>query len=126
MKICVNLSSVFALLLFTGFFSCLIAAKPPTIDSYPTVFVRANQLGYRPADPKRAIAFSRTDLPQQFSVVDTATQRIAVHDQPKPIAGGWGEFDHQVELNFSALQESGRYFLRIGEATSRPFEISVN
>ena len=41
----------------------------------------------------------------------------------KRIAGAWGQFTNHVELDFSALKKPGRYFIRIGAATSQPFTI---
>src|SRR3989442_11397713 len=102
-----------------------IALTPPaTADSDQQIFIRVNQLGYRPLDPKSALAFSREALPQRFTVIDAVTQRVVFEGTAERIAGQWGRFDHHAELDFSAWQKPGKYFVRIGEATSLPFAIS--
>src|SRR2546429_1213939 len=97
---------------------------PVSADSERQIFVRINQLGYRPLDPKSAVAFSREALPEKFNVIDAVTQQVVFEGATKRIAGQWGQFDHHAELDFSAWQELGKYSVRIGEATSLPFEIS--
>ena len=83
-------------------------------DSY----VRVNQLGYRPVEPKVAIALGRAALPKRFEVIDAASRRTLFEGDARPIAGPWGQFAHHAELDFSALQKEGKYFLQIGETTS--------
>ena len=39
------------------------------------IYLRADQVGYLPSDVKSAVAFSKTELPDSFVVVDDATQR---------------------------------------------------
>ena len=99
-----------------------IVPAPAILDRQ--IFVRVNQLGYRPLEPKSAVAFSRETLPERFNVIDAVTQQIVFEGATKRIAAQWGEFDHHAELDFSAWQKPGKYFVRIGEATSLPFEIS--
>ena len=90
------------------------------------VFIRANQVGYGTRDIKIAIAFSKSALPKAFSVLDANTQRIAFDGKSKPIASmTWGQFEHHVELNFTAFIKPGRYLLRLGESKSFPFTISA-
>lgn len=75
--------------------------------------------GYTPGATKTAIA---SDLQaKEFSVVD-ATTREAVLAKPvqqvKTVLGSYSVLD------FSELQNPGKYFLRAGEETTRSFEIS--
>src|SRR5260370_28194632 len=108
------IASVFLLALIT----------PATADSERQIFVRINQLGYRPREPKSAVAFSSEVLPGRFAVINAITQQVVFDGATALVAGRWGQFDHHAELNFSAWQKPGKYFVRIGEATSLPFEIS--
>src|SRR5437667_869585 len=107
------IASVFLLALIT----------PATSDSERQIFVRINQLGYRPQDPKSALAFSRESLPQRFNVIDADTRQTAFVGPAKPIAGRWGQVDFHAELDFSALRKPGRYFVQIGNGQSQSFEI---
>lgn len=86
-------------------------------------FLRVNQLGYSASRPKVAIAFAREPLPTEFQVADDITADVVFSGDVKPQSGGWGEFAHHVELDFSAIEKPGRYRVRMGEAESRPFEI---
>ena len=89
------------------------------------VFVRANQVGYAIKDVKTAVAFSQSDLPKTFSVVDLATQKKVFNGAAKSIANVvWGQFTNHVELDFSAVKTPGRYCLHIGNAISQPFTVN--
>jgi hypothetical protein len=87
------------------------------------IYLRANQLGFRPGDDKIAIAFSAGPLPRQFEVVRVADQKVVFHAGGQAVEEPWGEFKHHGELRFSQVREPGRYELRMGEARSLPFEI---
>ncbi len=88
------------------------------------IHLRANQLGYRPGDPKIAIAVSNDNLPKNFSVVAPGENKIVFHGTTKMLPGEtWGQFSHHAELDFSSLKKPGKYFLDIGGAKSFPFVI---
>src|SRR6185436_2769585 len=86
------------------------------------IFLRINQLGYSPRNVKSAIAFAREPLPKEFSLIDSATRRTVFTGPTRIIEGRWGEFDYHAELDFSAWQKAGKYFLRVAESESPPFE----
>jgi endoglucanase len=90
------------------------------------IFVRANQIGYRPQDAKIGIAFSLTGLPSSFAVVAEDSENAVFQGKTRPVAGvKWGRFENHVELDFSSLKSPGRYMLKVGESTSLPFTISA-
>lgn len=96
----------------------LLAPQPEQL------FIRANQVGYEIKDAKTAVAFSQSPVPKTFSVVNQATGKSLFNGAAKPIAGvTWGQFTNHFELDFSALEKPGRYVIRIGDATSHPFDI---
>jgi len=73
------------------------------------------------------MAFSKTDLPANFTVVEAGTSNTVFRGQTRPLAGvKWGQFSNHVELDFTRFQKPGRYVLRIGEVASWPFAISAN
>jgi hypothetical protein len=101
----------------------LAAVAQPALN---TIFVRANQVGYRPQDAKIGIAFGRVALPDSFAVVRADSGIAAFQGKTKPVTGvKWGQFENHVELDFSALRAAGRYVLRVGGGKSLPFEISA-
>jgi hypothetical protein len=88
------------------------------------IFIRANQVGYRPQDAKIGIAFAKTGLPASFAVVAADSGIAVLQGQTKPVIGvKWGQFEQHVELDFSALKTLGRYVLQVGESKSLPFAI---
>lgn len=118
--------------------ACLaVGVEPATgADSFPRpvdelldpieVFIRANQLGYRPDDRKVAIAFAKSAVHDSFAVVVADSGTPVLQGSAKPVAGvKWGQFANHVELDFSALKTPGRYVLRIGQSRSLPFTISA-
>lgn len=95
----------------------LVNANLPTsnADADPAlVYVRLNQLGFSPRDIKIAVAFSRLPLPESFRVINAVSNKVVFEGRTVSVAGGWGEFSHHAELNFSALQVPGAYFIQLG------------
>jgi hypothetical protein len=103
------------------------------------LFLRANQVGYRPQDPKLAIAFSEASLPAAFQLVSAESQRVVFEGKTKSVtpgrdrspngpsstAGTWGRFPYHAELDFSSFKRPGTYCLRLGGAQSWPFEVGT-
>ena len=78
--------------------------------------IRANQIGYLPADPKVAILSSSTPQAGQFHVGILAADIGAD-------CGAWGPFAHNYRLDFTALDTPGRYTIRAGAVESLGFDI---
>src|SRR4051794_20393974 len=89
------------------------------------VYVRANQLGYRPADVKVAVAMARAELPAKFEVIDTSTQKPVFEGELRANREMWAKFTHHAQLDFSKLDKEGEYVVRIGTAKSSTFRISA-
>jgi endoglucanase len=83
------------------------------------VWIRVNQIGYLPDDPKIALLSSAQPLAGRFEV-GAYTAEIG------PDAGAWGPFQHNYRLDFSALRTPGRYVLKYGDITSLPFSIGAD
>lgn len=88
----------------------------PTVVGAEAVWIRANQIGYLPADPKIAILSSQQPLTGRFQVGEYA-------GPIGPDAGAWGPFAHNYRLDFSALRTPGRYVIRFEDTASLPFTI---
>jgi len=76
------------------------------------VWLRYNQVGYLPNDPKTAVLSSDKPLNGSFTVGRLVAD-IGL-DQ-----GAWGPFRHNYRLDFSSLEEPGRYTLRFGATSAR-------
>lgn len=59
-------------------------------------------------------------------MIDARSQRTAFSGQSRPVAGSWGQFEHHNELDFSALQTPGRYFILLDQTQSPQFEIRAD
>jgi endoglucanase len=90
------------------------------------VYVRVNQLGYRPGDVKVAIAMAHTALSGKLQVVEASTQKTAFESEVRSNEVTWGKFDHHVHLDFSRFDKQGEYFVRIGDSKSTKFRISTS
>ena len=92
------------------------------------IFIRANQVGYKPGDVKVAIAFSKSPLPESFSILEDGPENVVFvffQGKTRPLLGvKWGQFETHVEMDFSALKRPGEYVLRVGESKSLPFTIA--
>ena len=88
------------------------------------IFIRANQLGYATNAGKVAIALSKTPLPKDFTLVSATNDAPTIfRGQPRLLPGGWGQFPHHAELDFSPAVRPGRYVLKLGDVRSLPFTI---
>jgi hypothetical protein len=90
------------------------------------VYLRANQVGYLPHGPKLGIAFGCTALPERFVVLETQGGRVVFEGTARAIAAGkWGPFAHFAELDFSAVEQRGRFCLGMDREQSLPFAIGA-
>jgi endoglucanase len=116
--------SSFALIVLAGAASQSIPATIGPTESEPTTYIRINQIGYGPTEPKLAIAFARAPITSPFTIVDGVTRQVVFTGSARAVAGRWGEFLHHSELDFSSLRRPGRYFIRLDNTDSTLFEIS--
>jgi len=80
------------------------------------IWIRANQIGYLPDDPKVAILSS--DEPQSGSFTVGAFTAYIGEDQ-----GAWGPFAHNYRLDFSDFKNAGEHRVAFGDVESLPFGI---
>lgn len=97
----------------------------PIESAPPAIHLRVNQLGYRPQDPKRGIAFARTPLAGEWVLIESGTGReVLRRPLPAASAGRWGAFEYFADLDFSAVTRPGRFELEAGGSRSLPFVIA--
>lgn len=108
--------------LFTGL---LLALLGPAITRGDEIFIRASQAGYWINETKAAIVFSKSPVPEEFTVVsERAEGNVFFTGKARPITNAvWGQFSHHAELDFTTLHTPGRYILKIGNAKSLPVQI---
>ena len=56
-------------------------------------------------------------------MVDAATGKAAFEGESRAIDEGWAEFEQHAQLDFSALDKTGKFFVRLGDAKSPTFKI---
>ncbi|HJT64920.1 MAG TPA: glycoside hydrolase family 9 protein [Pyrinomonadaceae bacterium] len=105
---------------------CFVVAAAALAANAQSVFIRVNQLGFKPGDVKTAVAFGREPLAATFRVLDAATGTIAFTGKAVSLNGTWGEFTHDAELNFGGLRREGKYVIEVGSARSVEFAIGRN
>ncbi|MBV6520306.1 MAG: hypothetical protein MNPFHGCM_00411 [Gemmatimonadaceae bacterium] len=90
-----------------------------------TVFIRINQLGYRPDAPKVAVVCSLDERAiGGFAVADESGR--AVHVSRATTSGAFAGCRRTFRLDFSSLRKPGRYVVTTGRARSRPFRIGAD
>ncbi|MFH1851160.1 MAG: glycoside hydrolase family 9 protein [Candidatus Neomarinimicrobiota bacterium] len=106
----------------------ILAGSVPVIAGNVGSYLRVNQLGYRPDDPKIAILLTGERMKKgRFEVVDAGSGRVV--RQPQRIGkfmGELGNFQYHFQLDFSDFTHPGRYRVRIQGTTieSLPFTIA--
>lgn len=82
-------------------------------------WIRVNQVGYLPDDPKIAVLSSDVPLDGEYTVGDVSASI-------GPDAGAWGPFAHNYRLDFSSVRAPGRYRVRCGTIESPEFTIGAD
>jgi len=87
-------------------------------------WIRINQIGYRPSDPKFAVLVSRLEVsPEEFQVVDFLTGEPVYISKGIRAFGKYGPFTTTFRLDFTPVQEQGKFFIRWGDTKSPVFRI---
>ncbi len=82
-------------------------------------WIRVNQIGYLPDDPKIAILSSDEPISGEFEI---GGYSAAVGED----CGGWGPFKHNYRLDFSAAKGPGKFRIRAGGVQSPEFAIGAD
>jgi cellulase-like Ig domain-containing protein len=83
------------------------------------LYIRLNQVGFKPYDYKSAIVFSREPLPSAFRIVNSISTRFFTGNI-KPLTGSWGQFGYYGEVVFTGLEREDQYLIQVGSARSTP------
>jgi len=88
-------------------------------------FIRINQLGYLPQSVKVAVFISDEKVEiTSFQLFETLSGKMVFEGQTEVAdAQMWGK-QSASRLNFSAFQQNGGYFLKVGNSVSPSFRIS--
>lgn len=121
-------------MLSRSFLSCIIVFTGISIASAQmesqtdSIFIRLNQVGYLPSEPKQGIVFATGSLENyQFYLADTKTNGLVWGPfKLGSNVGEYGNFPYHYILDFTELQQSGYYKLKFENLPieSLPFSIS--
>jgi endoglucanase len=92
--------------------------------AHADAFVRVNQLGYKPSDVKSAIALTTSNVPAKFQIINASIGKPAYEGTAKVLDEKWGQFNKHAELDFTALNKDGEYFVKLGGVESPRFRIA--
>ncbi|MCB0473744.1 MAG: glycoside hydrolase family 9 protein, partial [Flavobacteriaceae bacterium] len=91
-----------------------------------SIYIRVNQMGYQPADSKKAIVFSNAVLKEKIDIVDDKTGHRIETIKAKPLkAQGWGTFSYFYEVDFSGINAEGRYHLQTQTSKFRSVSFDI-
>ena len=97
--------------------ACVFALASPTHAAPANQsWIRVNNVGYLPEDPKIAVLSSDVPLTGKFNVGDYSANI-------GPDQGAWGPFAHNYRLDFTAIRGPGRYRIKCGDVESPDFAI---
>jgi len=102
-----------------------------TIHSFAKepAFIRINQIGYLPEEPKFAVILSSRNLSNKtVELVVSNSNSVVYQTELSESFGTWGKFDYCYRVDFSAVSREGSYYLKIRrpKTVSRTFRIAEN
>jgi endoglucanase len=103
-------------LVFTICVFAFVLFSSAQADATDQSWIRVNNVGYLPDDPKIAVISSDASLTGKFSVSDYSAEI-------GPDQGAWGPFAHNYRLDFTAVHGPGRYRIKFANLESPEFTI---
>jgi endoglucanase len=90
------------------------------------VYLRVNQLGYLPGEPKVAVLFSKAAVSQKVNLLRVADMSLVKSFKPKKVThGNWGVFEHYYEIDFSKVTQEGKYYLETSKTKERSVTFDI-
>jgi hypothetical protein len=94
-------------------------------DKTPHAWVRVNQLGYQPKTIKVAVFISTAGKTNGgFRVIDARSGKTVLHGKGRAANAAYWSLRQAYRLDFSALRDTGRYYVECGGAKSPVFRIA--
>ncbi len=108
-------------LLLLAIFFVFLSANLMASDSS---WIRINQLGYLPKGSKVAVFGSKLNSTiASFQLINASTHKVVFNAPAGKNYGHYGPFKNTYRLNFTAMVQPGRYYLKAGSAVSPVFRI---
>lgn len=104
-------------------FVLLVIAGMNTVNA-KDVYIRINQLGYLPGDIKLGTILSKTSLAgEEFNIINTDGDEVVYTGNLSPNRGEFASFSYTYDFDFSAVNETGKYYVKVGSARSYSFKV---
>jgi hypothetical protein len=107
----------------------LFALNACSVDDSHIIYMRINQAGYHTGDTKKAVIFSMSPVKERILLLDRATElRVEAYTPEKLNKGDWGAFKYYYTVDFSDIDQEGRYLLMAEKkgCRSQTFIVSGN
>ena len=101
-----------------------VVARPEVVSGWKPAEDRIilSTSGYRPQSEKTAI-LNAAHHPGKFQIMEDATARVVYEGKVNPVQTRLGNFD---TVDFTPFRREGRYRIKVGDITTRPFYIDAN
>src|ERR1041385_1355236 len=85
-------------------------------------YIRLNQAGYLPVDPKTAIVISKTPVSGGFTVANSRDGKLVFAGRLLEIPPGeWGgKFTQHYQIDFTPVRKVGDYVIKLGDGAHSP------
>ncbi len=105
-------------------FLIAVACSGARSNNSDEIFIRVNQVGFSPENIKSALVFSNRNLSnEKFFVYDKIADVAVFSDRLEKTSEHFKNFKYSYRLNFTDLQDEGKYFVRILNSESPTFVI---
>ncbi len=103
---------------------CFMISFISAIKALDSSWIRINQLGYLPKGSKIAVFGSKLSHSiTSFQLIHASTHKVVLQASAGKNFGNYGPFKTTYRLNFSAVTQSGKYYLKVGTIISPVFKI---
>ncbi len=93
--------------------------------TFSQTYIRVNQIGFLPDDYKSAVILSNSDLAGYEYLVKNINGKQEKRGLIGNSIGSYGNFSFVYNIDFSALNTLGNYFIEVGDYKSVKFEIGT-
>ncbi len=88
------------------------------------IFIRTNQIGFFPDDLKTAVILSKTNLQgKPFYILENNSSEIKFEGSVADSPSVYGNFNFCYEIDFSSLNTTGTYKIKLADTESYQFQI---
>jgi endoglucanase len=121
-----NRSNQLLLILIGAFFLIIASGNWTQLHAASSAKIVVNQVGYLSNSPKVALLVNSEIAQQKIELVNSITKQTVQVITPSQPVRDRDSNDRLQTIDFSQIQQTGKYFLRTGSLDSYPFAIASN